>query len=466
MRQVLIPLVAGCVVLVGCASPSSPPVQPPVQVDVPVEREAAGCGGDGALGFDVDTLTRSVRTRAGVAADVAGVLVTAIVPDGPGDRAGLRVGDVLIDLGGRVLTSDCAFLGAAYGRDCEPVTATVLRAGARQTLTLTPVDALALSRRRCAAGDPAGCFRAGWILWPRSDNTVHRAEALALLERACREGSGPACGYLGHLLLEDDERRTESPAILERACALEDAAGCAHLAYLHATGTLRARDDARATALYEQSCALGDAEGCYNVGLNYAQGRGVTSDLGRAVAAYQEGCEGGSAKACTNLGYFHQHGRGVPLDLPVAFARYQQGCEGSACSSPNLLGCVNVGRAYRDGIGIVRDAVKAVAMFTRVCEGDIERDEEGATQMARACALLGGMHLGGTAPAADLVRGRVLSVRACDRGDGFGCFNAATAWVNGLGGPVDRALAATYFDHGCKAGDEDSCTEAAKLKRQ
>ena len=120
---------------------------------------------------------------------------------------------------------------------------------------------------------------------------------------------------------------------------------------------------------------------------------------------------------------------------------------------------MNLARAYRDGIGGPADPARAVELFTAVCDNAIDNAVPAATQQVKACALLGGMHLAGTAPESSAARGRALSERACDGGDDFGCFNAATAHAAGLGGPVDEGRAASYFEAGCTAGDAESCYE-------
>ena len=106
---------------------------------------------------------------------------------------------------------------------------------------------------------------------------------------ACTRGSAEACAFRGlHLVDDKDAKPDDVVNTLKRACDLGSSAGCAHLAFLYATGTVVAQDDARATPLYVRACDLGDARGCYNVGLMYAAGRGVAADMARAMTAYDE----------------------------------------------------------------------------------------------------------------------------------------------------------------------------------
>jgi TPR repeat protein len=411
------------------------------------------------LGVDAGPITSAVRARLAVPPDVTGAVVTHVLSGGPAADAGLRVDDVIVAVDGVPVATDCAIVDVAWGRDCDDALVVVWRAGQSSTLVLKPVDPLPLLAERCEAGDAEACFRQAWRLRTARATDADRATALTLYDRSCRGGSAKGCAYFGVALGDTPGRAEEQRAAFERACALRDGPGCAHLAYLYAGGDGVPRDHAKATSLYEQSCSLGDPEGCYNVGLNYESGRGVAKDLARGVAAYDAGCKGGSPMACTNLGGLLQDGALGTPDPARAVASWALGCAGSVCQGANLLGCVNLARAHRDGIGGPADPARAVELFTAVCENGIDNAVPAASQQVKACALLGGMHLAGTAPASSEARGRALSEQACDGGDDFGCFNAATAHAAGLGGPVDEGRAAVYFDNGCTAGDAESCYE-------
>ena len=58
--------------------------------------------------------------------------------------------------------------------------------------------------------------------------------------------------------------------------------------------------------------------------------------------------------------------------------------------------------------------------------------------------------------------GRAMSVRACEGGDDFGCFNADHAFATGLGGAPDQASAYRYYSMGCDVDDAESCYEQAQ----
>jgi uncharacterized protein len=429
----------------GCAS--TPSSKPPSPVRAPCE---------GTLGFEAGPLTRAARTKLGSGAskDAAGAIVTAVLPGGPAASAGIQVDDVIEKIGDQSIANVCDVDKAAYNRACEPVQVTLRRGGNTMDVTLVPVDQTAFLSKACIDGSPAACFRDAWLQWDRT----HAAPDL--FGTACNGGSAEACAYQGLQLSQIPEQVAEAPAVLERACELQSGSGCATLGFLYASGKAVKKDDKRAAALYRKSCELGDPQGCYNAGLMEEGGRGVKQDAARAAADYEEACRLGSATGCTNLGFLYERGGGGRTDKARALALYQQGCDGTSCSPSNLGGCVNVGRSYRDGIGVAKDEAKAAEIFRAACERPLnDNDPHASTNSARACSLLGGLYIAGEGIPKDLEHGRDFSILGCDRGDSFGCFNAAVCFSSGA--DEDPAKAASYFDRACKLGDGESCHELA-----
>lgn len=435
---------------IGCSSsPKTAAAAPP---------PAAHCSG--TLGFETGPLTRAVRKKLALPADTAGAAVTTVLPGGPAQAAGLRAGDVVEQIGDERIGNDCDADKASFHRACQPTTLRVWRSGSVSELTLTPVDEVPFLDKACREGSADACFRAAWLKWNRH---VESPDVLSELDAACKAGSAEACAYEGLQLSENPDRASEARPLDERSCDLGSAAGCANLAYLYAAGKSVAKDDRRAASLYRKSCDLGDAQGCYNAGVMADDGRGVREDPAAAAADYAEGCSLGSSTACTNLGFLYEHGRGVRQDKARAVELYQKGCEGSSCRVSNLGGCLNVGRALRDGIGVAVDEPKAAEIFREACHRkadseDIHAEENGA----RACSLLGGLYIAGDGIERDLDQGREFSILGCDRGDAFGCFNAAVCYGSSAGASADPAKAASYFDRACRLRDGESCHQLAR----
>ena len=403
-------------------------------------------------------MSRAIRRKLALPNDSKGAVVVSVIPGGPAATAGIQANDVVEQIGDARLGNDCDFAHQAFRRSCQPVKMRMRRGLDIVEVTLVPVDEGPFLDKACAGGNLDGCFRGAWLLWSRDNPTPH---VLELFTSACTAGSAEACAYEGLILSETTERTSEAVPVLERACELDSGAGCAHLAFLYAAGRSVAKNDKRAAALYRKSCELGDAQGCYNVGLMAGEGRGLRQDAAQAAADYDEACELGSSTACTNLGFLYEKVGNV-RDRSRALALYQRGCDGSSCQPSNLGGCVNVGRAYRDGIGVEKDEERAAAIFRDACyrkpnRDDVHSDENGG----RACSLLGGLYLSGGGIEKDLTQGRELSELGCQRGDGFGCFNAAVVYAGGSGVAVDLVKAAEYYDLACKDGDGEGCHELA-----
>lgn len=438
------------------ASGAPPPSASPSVAEVPCTY--------GTLGIEPGDVPREFRESHGLPADLSGALASSVLPGSPAAGAGIRSGDVLLQVGDTRIANSCAATDALFDGGCAPVRIVVWRDGARVEVTVPPTAQRPFLERTCRDGSQEACFRLAWLLWSGSGVGKDEDQALALYESACAAGSGEACAFLGIRLPERAAPVERSLAALVRSCDLGSSAGCAHLAYRYATGTGIERDDARATPLYARSCDLGDARGCYNAGLMYRDGRGVPSDLPRAVAAYEEGCRGGSSTACCDLGWFYQNGRGVAKDEARAVELYARACQGTSCQPANRRACVDLGLVYRDGIGVAKDRVRAAEIFEAACEDEIDPEDVAPEEsQAHACSLLGAMHLVGGGVEADAGRGLTLSARGCDGGDAFGCFNAATVFAGGLGVDVDLARAAGYYDRACGLDDAESCHALGRM---
>lgn len=112
--------------------------------------------GRGFLGVQTTELTPDLRRHFGVSEE-AGVLVGHVEPDSPADKAGLEVGDILVQVDGEPVESAWD-LGKAVRKkkDGETATLEVWRDGRAQTLTATIAErerpALDVRRMVCEPG--------------------------------------------------------------------------------------------------------------------------------------------------------------------------------------------------------------------------------------------------------------------------------------------------------------------------
>jgi S1-C subfamily serine protease len=90
------------------------------------------------LGVSMATVDSSVATQMGLPASTTGVLIQDVVTGSPAEKSGLKSGDVLLSLGGEVVTSvEDAFAAIRSRKVGERVELVVLRAGSRTTLSAT-----------------------------------------------------------------------------------------------------------------------------------------------------------------------------------------------------------------------------------------------------------------------------------------------------------------------------------------
>jgi S1-C subfamily serine protease len=99
----------------------------------------------------------------------SGVLINHVVDDGPADRAGIRVGDVLVAVGDTEIDSIETAARALGAPSLDtPATLRVRRAGRDRVIEVMPAASYEVAVRARAASDAlASGIRAG-VLWPRS----------------------------------------------------------------------------------------------------------------------------------------------------------------------------------------------------------------------------------------------------------------------------------------------------------
>jgi serine protease Do len=95
----------------------------------------------GFIGVGIQPLTPALKSALSLGEKVDGVLVSALMPDGPAERAGLKVGDVVISVDGTPVNSSRQLLNLVarlqVGQTCR---FTVLRQGREQTISVPIVQ--------------------------------------------------------------------------------------------------------------------------------------------------------------------------------------------------------------------------------------------------------------------------------------------------------------------------------------
>lgn len=92
----------------------------------------------GFIGLHLQDLTENINEMLSLPKDQQGVLVSNVAEGGPGERAGIKPGDVVISMNGKpTKTADQLILTAGTQNPGATATITIIRAGKKKTLKLT-----------------------------------------------------------------------------------------------------------------------------------------------------------------------------------------------------------------------------------------------------------------------------------------------------------------------------------------
>jgi len=121
-----------------CATAAAAPNQKPLpSKDTGDDVHVTVTAGRGRLGLAVIHISSELRAFFGAPGD-RGVLVDSVRPDNPAAKAGIRVGDIVLDVDGAAIHDASEILEALADRKKgERASIVVLRAGKRMTFTVT-----------------------------------------------------------------------------------------------------------------------------------------------------------------------------------------------------------------------------------------------------------------------------------------------------------------------------------------
>jgi TPR repeat protein/uncharacterized caspase-like protein len=362
----------------------------------------------GVLYSPVDTtLAGELQVQTGT-----GLRVVGVVPDGRAERAGLRIGDVLLRLNGQPLRAALSELTRIIG-GMEPgtgVTLDVLRDGQthqlRVVLEANPPAAETASRYRKAAD---------------------RGEAWAQRELGKMYASGNGVSY----------DAAEAVRWYRKAAEKDDVESMFRLGYALEKGSGVTRDDAEAANWYRRAADRGHGMARNNFGARYRTGRGVARDDAEAAKWYRLAAEQGVPLACENLGYLYQHGHGVTKDPVEAVKWYRKAADAGFARGQYRLGVM-----YRDGFGVPKDEAEAVQWFRRAAE---RNDPFAQFELAR-CYHQG---LGMTKDEAEAAR---WYREAADQGQAGAQCNLGFLYSRGLGVAKNEAEAVRLYREAAEQG--------------
>jgi membrane-associated protease RseP (regulator of RpoE activity) len=121
------------------ATPAMPatPGTPQWKVEGVAPRAFAWVGSTRQIGVGITSLTKQLGEVFGVP-DGKGLLITEVRENSPAARAGLKAGDIIVEIDGKEISPDHSLLRTLHEKKEGDVTLTIVRDRNRQTFTVTP----------------------------------------------------------------------------------------------------------------------------------------------------------------------------------------------------------------------------------------------------------------------------------------------------------------------------------------
>jgi serine protease Do len=113
------------------------PAMPQWKVEGVTPRAFTWVGSTRQIGVGITSLTKQLGEVFGVP-DGKGLLITEVRENSPASRAGLKAGDIIVEIDGKEISPDHSLLRTLHEKKEGDVTLTVVRDRNRQTFTVTP----------------------------------------------------------------------------------------------------------------------------------------------------------------------------------------------------------------------------------------------------------------------------------------------------------------------------------------
>lgn len=309
-------------------------------------------------GFGVWVLTMEGTAARQYQAKLNGLQLVVFL-DGTAERAGLKSGDILMEVAGRE-TLDQPTLHDILSRHQvgETVAMVVRRGGAKYKAQV------ALERQRSLEE----ALRQIPQMAERGD-----AWACLAMHQKCKDNPAEAAKWcrkaaeLGHFVGQMElavmyEKGSGVPQDKTEAyrwyrCAAEQGFALAQyvIARVHYLGDGVVKDLAEAARWFRLAAEQGDPDAQNELGSMYAKGQGVAQDDAEAAKWYRRCAEQDDPLGQDNLGLAYLHGKGVPQDYREAFQWFRR-----SANQGHAAGQCDLGICYHNGCGVPQDDAEAV----------------------------------------------------------------------------------------------------------
>jgi len=300
----------------------------------------------GWLGIRLEPLDSVLATSLGLD-NANGALVLDALTNGPMGQTGIRFGDVIVALNGKVVEGTSDLLRrVAEMPPGGSIELNVWRGSAEEADFLQTLRRLAYGGNAQVMGLLGRLYATG-IGVVRDDT-----EAVLWYRKGAEAGNAVAMTALATMALEGRGMPRDAQ---EGVRWLTAAADKNHLEAMHRLGRLLAdgkivdRNAPEAVRLFSKAAEAGHVSSMVDLGLMYTRGDGVASDPAKAASWYKRAVDLGNSAAMVNLGLFHAQGKGVALDPEAAVALYRK-----SVSLGNPAGMHNLAWMLESGKGVER----------------------------------------------------------------------------------------------------------------
>lgn len=272
--------------------------------------------------------------------------------NGPAEAAGIRIGDILLNIDGRTPKDarDFIRLVSEHAPGSE-VTVELARSGDGTA------DLLRRVSDRAQADDAQAVTALGRLREFGIGASKDESAAKRLYERGATLGSEDAKIYLAHLYHRDRAAGAEGMRWIRAAAEADDIDMINALGFRYWEGVGIAKDQAEAIRWYRRGAELGSTAAMTFLGLCYANGVGVPRDDQEAVSWFRKSAEGGDPAGMVALGLAYQLGQGVTADEDAA-ARWFR----SAAEDNDARGMLSFALMLHRGQGVEKDEDQATRL--------------------------------------------------------------------------------------------------------
>lgn len=292
-----------------------------------------------------------------------GALVSSILPGSPASRSDLKVGDVILKAGGRLIHSPSDL----------PAHVSTLQPGTEIALEIWRIsdaagDYLQTLTRLAEAGQIESMTRLGMLLADGSAVARNDVEAMRWLRMAADRGHALAMFQVGQLLQAGRgavKDAVEGHRWIKKAAEAGIPGAMRALAhnYYRGEGTEKSLPETERWLRAAADANVADAMG--DLGDSFWQGLLGAKDAAQAIKWYRLAADAGHFGAMANMGLAYANGTTVAKDPVSAVSWYRRAAEGG-----NTLAMNNLAVALDQGLGVGRNSEEAAKWMLASIDGN------------------------------------------------------------------------------------------------